>query len=203
MLSGSRVFSVLNDWETQFRPQPKRFAHDFIAQDGLAIVRDSHRPSPLQGAIVSEHGAFAGLGSRGDWEHIDRRSAFRLLQPGHPLRRIDHRLGVGHAADRTESAGGGGRRAGSNGFFVRLPRLTQVDMQIYKPRGYDQSAGVKLFLSRSLYLARRSNFSNLAIAQQKIHGRVDAGGGVNQVSALDQQAVAALSQVSPLNLAVS
>jgi hypothetical protein len=73
-------------------------------------------------------------------------------------------MSVWHAADRSKTASGGGGRASGDGFFVSLPRLAQVNMQVNKTRGDDQTASIEFVVSASTNFIGRSDFSDATIA---------------------------------------
>ena len=160
-----------------------------VVEDRFAVVGDCHRSGALQSPKVREHRALAGMGRSSDREDIHDRAALRLLQPRDPVRRVDHGLRVRHAADRGESSGSSCRSAGGDRFFVALAGFSQVNMQINESGSNDQSTGVEFFMRGTARLARRRNFSHLAVAQQDVHERVDLRSRIDHSPALDQEAV--------------
>src|SRR4029077_827664 len=140
-------------------------------------------------AEVGEHCPFAGMGSGGNREHVYYRTALRLLQPRDPLRRVDNRLRVGHAADGSKSSRSGGSGASGNSFLVSLAGLAQVHMQVDEAGSDDQPSRIEFLMRSAARLARRRDLGYLPVPQQDVHGRVDFGGRINEPPAFDQQAV--------------
>ena len=64
-----------------------------------------------------------------------------------------------------------------------------MDVQVDEAGSHDQPARVEFFVCSASNLAGRRDFRDLAVAQQDVHGRVDLGGGIDEASAFDQQAV--------------
>src|SRR6185369_15292302 len=121
---------MLNDRQIDFRGEPQRLAHDAVVEDGFAVITDAHGASALQRAKIGEHRPFARMSRCGDREDIYNRTALRLLQPGDPLRRVNHGLSVGHATNGSESSGSSCGSAGRDSLLITLPGLAQVDMQV-------------------------------------------------------------------------
>src|SRR5207244_3019783 len=115
------IFSMLNHRKINLGGGPQGLAHDVITQDGLAIVSDSHRACALQTTKVGKHSTLAGMSSCRHRKNVDHCTALRLLHPRDPFGRIQNRVGVWHAANRSESASRGSGGTGGDGFFVNLP----------------------------------------------------------------------------------
>ena len=105
ILREARVFGVLNNGEIDLSRSAQRVAHGGFIQDRLAIVSDRNCAGALQGAKIRKHGPLAGLRCGSHGKHVHHGAALRLPHPCDPLRRIEHRCGIWHAAHGCESPG--------------------------------------------------------------------------------------------------
>src|ERR1035438_2236897 len=140
------IFSMLHDREIQFRAEAQSHAHDVVVENGLAVVGDGDRSRPLQGAEVGESSALAAPGGGGDGEDVDQGCALGIAEPCDPFRGVNYGRGVGHGADRGEASGSRGGGTGSDGLFVTLAGLAQVNVQVDETGGDDQATGVEFFI---------------------------------------------------------
>ena len=91
--------------------------------------------------------------------------------------------GIGHRADGGESAGGSGRRSGRNRFFVRLPGLAQMHMQVDESGRNDAAARIQRLLGLPRSLPGGSDRGDAPVAQQHVHLLINAAGRIDHVSA--------------------
>jgi len=116
--------------------------HDRLAQDGLAIIGDSHRTGGLERAVFGEGFAHAAAGCRGDRKDARTGIALRTLHPACGFHRIVDGDGVGHGAYGGKSTRRCRCRTGSDRFLVTLPRLAQMDVNVDQARSHHQAAGL-------------------------------------------------------------
>ena len=109
--------------------------HNAGIRNGPAIVRDRYRTGRLHFAHLGEFGTIRGLCDRPDREDVGQARVLGLLDhvAGDGGVVID-RIGVRHRANGRPTAGRGRRTTRGDRFLMLLPRLTQVNMQIDKPR---------------------------------------------------------------------
>ena len=183
----ARIFRMLDHRKIQLCARAQRFAHDGFIEDRLAVVRDSYCACFLQAAKIGQHGTFAVVGGGCDWENINQGAALGLADPVYPFRGVNHGRGIRHAAYRREPASSGGGGAGRDRFLVTLAGLAQVNMQVNEAGSDDQTARVEFSFGVTPDFVRRCNLGHLAIAQQEVHGAIDPGGRINDVTASDQE----------------
>ena len=156
---------MLNHREVNLSGDPQGLAHDVLTQNGPAVVSNSHSACTLQAAKVGKRRTLAGMGRGRHWENVDHRAALWLLRPRDPFGRIQNWVRVWHAADRSESTSRGGGGAGGDGFFVGLPRLAQVNVQINKAGSNDQATSIEFLVGASTNFIRRRDFRDATVAQ--------------------------------------
>ena len=64
-----------------------------------------------------------------------------------------------------------------------------MHVQINESRGNDQTLGIKFLVRAAPDFVRRSNFRDLAVAQQDVHQRVHPRHWINQVTVANQKTV--------------
>src|SRR5262249_41092822 len=128
------------------------------------------------------------MGSRRDRKDIYRCAPLRLLQPCDPIRRIDDRMGIWHAANGGKSSSRSGGSAGGDSFLVTLAGLAQMDMQVDEARRNDQAPCIEFLVCVTTNLVGWSNFSHAAVAQKDVHGSIDPGGRIDHMATLYEEA---------------
>src|SRR5215813_11967457 len=142
--------------------------HDFVLQDGFAVVSYSDSSGALESGKIRELLAKASHRSRRNRKHIDSRATFRVLHPAGDGRRIVDRRSIGHGADRGETAGRPRHGPRGNGFFVRLSGFAEMNVKVNETRCNDQAPRVEGFLGRALEFARGGHFGDASILEQDI-----------------------------------
>ena len=168
-----------------------RAAHHAGVHDGLAIVRDRNDASLLHRTDACQFLTEAALGDRADRIHVDAVQPAGLLEDVvSDHRRVVHRVGVRHAADGSESAGGGRVDAGLDGFGMFEAGLAQVHVHVDEPRCHDEPGRVdRRNLSAQLRLRGDVlvDRDDLAVADQDVRDALRALHRVDDQAAGDQQ----------------
>ena len=173
----------------RFSSAPSRSAARMISSSRIGLPSSVTATAPARCSAAKSVSVCAARAARGgsDRKYIHHGSALGMPQPCDPLGGVHHGRGVRHGANRSEPSGRGGGRAGGDGFFVALSGLAQVNVQIDKSRGNDQTARIEFFVGAAANLVRQSDLGNSPIAQKNVHGRIDLRRRVDHVAALDQQ----------------
>jgi len=123
----------------------------------------------VQGAEIGERSAAAGERGGGDRENVDDGSAIGMKEPSDPFGGVDHGVGIGHAADGSEASGGRGSGASGDSFLVGLTGLSQMNVEVDKPGGDDEAAGVEFIVRAAASFIGKRNFDDSTVAEQDVH----------------------------------
>src|SRR5205823_13688215 len=107
--------------------------------------------------------------------------------PRDPFGRIKHRGCVRHAANGSKASSCGGGSSRGNCFFVTLAGLAQVYVQVNESGCDDQASGIEGFIRAATNLVDGSNLSNLTVAQEHIHERVNFGNRIDDAAAANEK----------------
>ena len=154
---------------------------------GLPSSVTATAPARCERAEVGKRASAAAARGGGDGKNVDDRFALGMAQPRDPFRSIDNRRCVGHAADGREASRSSGGGSAGDGFFVVLPGLAQVDVQVDEAGSDDQAARIEFLIAGNADFVRLRNLGDAAIAQENIHRPADLCQGIDQVAALNQE----------------
>ncbi len=160
-------------------------AHDLVAFNAEAVVRNGDDPGLLQRAVRRELLALHADGDAAGGIDMHRNRARGVVDQLNGASVVGRRGRVGHADDRREAAGGGSHRAGKNGFLVGLAGFAEMHVNIHEARADDEAGRVN---HRGLLLLRRTEvFGELAVDYEDIALAVPLGGGINDSAVRDDQ----------------
>ena len=178
---------MLDDRNPQLLRHLQRLAHQFVIQNGFAIVAYGDGAGAFQLGIIGEFLPLAAARGGRHRKHVHQRTTLRVLHPARDCRQVVHRSGVRHGADRGESSGCRRRRTAGDGFLMRLSRLSQMNVRIDKSRRDDQSLGVDAFAGFALQLSRLRQLDDAAILDQDVAFRFQVLRRIDHRSTKDRQ----------------
>ena len=137
------VLAVVDDESTGFVRGGHGPAHDPAVCDGPSVVRKSDRTRRDEAGHVDELRALRAPRHRGDGQDVGQtgppgfgQDALRDLGP------VVDGIGVGHGADRRESAADGRPDAGGDGLLGLVTGFPQMDVEVDEAGDKDETAGV-------------------------------------------------------------
>jgi hypothetical protein len=135
------VLAVIDDGHAEHPGVLEGPPHQERARHRLPVVGERDAPGRFLFAELGELLPFRSHRHSADRIHVGQTRFRRLLE--HELRDagvIVHRIGVGHARNTCEAAGNRRSRPRRDRFFVFLPRLAQVHVDVDEPRRHDPPA---------------------------------------------------------------
>ena len=137
------VFAVIDDRQIESARVFHRAAHHRRRRHGPPVVRNRNDAGVFHLAHLGEFRPFRLFRDRANRKHVREIRALCLLdyKARHGRVVIDW-MRVGHRANCREAAGDRGRRAAGNRFFVFLPRLAQVHVQVDETGRDDQTGRI-------------------------------------------------------------
>ena len=153
----------------------------------VAVVAEADGAGGAELAHLGELLALEALGDGGEEADRDDRVARGL--PDEALEQagvVDDRVGVGHAEGGHVAAGRGGGRGGREVLFVLATRRAEVRVQVDEARQDEHAGGVD-HAGVLAGLEVLADLGDLALLDEHVLHGVDAGLGVDDAAALDQQ----------------
>ena len=163
-------------------------AHHSVVLDATAVIGQRHHPGGRQGADRSHllSGKPLGDSSRAEDIHAGRGSS-ALLDPGNRCRTVCDRRGVRHADHRGKSAGCSAPSSGCNRLFVRLSRLTEMDMDVDKSRRDHLAGGIDDLGTSFTLFSLGKRIDDDSIPDEEISDSVDSVCRIDDAASLDVQ----------------
>ena len=126
------VLAVCGDYLAESFGGGHRLSHHFVILNAFSVVGEC--ADLIRHALhIGELFAFFADGYRAVGQNFYRRAALYRVQLNlQMLRAVRHGVEVRHRADRRVSSVRRGGRAGSDGFFIRKTRLSEMHMNITK-----------------------------------------------------------------------
>lgn len=157
---------MLNDRLAQPCAASKRFRHQSVVRDTIAVVAESKRPRLRHPREVSKGAPLPPLGDAADRMDPTLGDFIRASpNPADDLGVIQRRLGVGHASDSREPACNGGGRSALDGFFALATRFAEMHVQIDESRHDQQTRRIEHILGVD---ASRRNFGDETAFDEQI-----------------------------------
>jgi len=183
------VLGVHHDRQAGLGRPRQRLAHDRTAPCAVTVVGEPDRPR--RGHARPVRRLRPGTPDRDGADGIDaHRQAGRPLDDvGDPLRRIECRVGVGHAADRGETAPHRRGRSGLQRLLLGKTRIAQVNVDVDQAGRHHQAARIDHLCAFRLRQTDPER-SDLIAHHQHVRDRVKSLRGVHHAATPDQDRAA-------------